>query len=356
MLEKIFSKKKILITGHTGFKGSWLALWLKNLNSQVLGVSLDIPTKPSHYSTIELKNNIRNEFIDIKDLIKLKKIFRQFKPDFVFHLAAQSLVKKSYSNPELTFNTNSIGTLNVMECLKETKKGCVAVIITSDKSYKNKEIKRGYKENDILGGVDPYSASKASAELIINSYFESFLKYKKNLSIGIARAGNVIGGGDWSENRLIPDCIKSWSINSSVKIRNPNSTRPWQHVLDAVYGYLLLAIKLKKNKKLNGQAFNFGPSTKNNFKVIDVLVLMKKFWKSINWTINEKKNNHYESSLLKLNSNKSKKLLNWKANLNFEESIKYTTEWYKIFYKNRKKIRDLSSYQILQYMRKIKKK
>lgn len=333
-----------------------MALWLKNLNSQVLGVSLDIPTKPSHYSTIELKNNIRNEFIDIKDLIKLKKIFRQFKPDFVFHLAAQSLVKKSYSNPQLTFNTNSIGTLNVMECLKETKKGCVAVIITSDKSYKNKEIKRGYKENDILGGVDPYSASKASAELIINSYFELFLKYKKNLSIGIARAGNVIGGGDWSENRLIPDCIKSWSINSSVKIRNPNSTRPWQHVLDAVYGYLLLAIKLKKNKKLNGQAFNFGPSTKNNFKVIDVLVLMKKFWKSINWTINEKKNNHYESSLLKLNSNKSKKLLNWKANLNFEESIKYTTEWYKIFYKNRKKIRDLSSYQILQYMRKIKKK
>ncbi len=356
MLEKIFSKKKILITGHTGFKGSWLSLWLKNLNSHVLGVSLDIPTTPSHYGSIGLRNDIRNEFVNIRDLTKLKKIFKKFQPDFVFHLAAQSLVKRSYLNPKLTFNTNSIGTLNIMECLRETKKNCVAVIITSDKSYKNKEIKRGYRENDILGGFDPYSASKASAELIIDSYFESFLKHKKNLRIGVARAGNVIGGGDWSENRLIPDCIKSWSINSSVKIRNPNSTRPWQHVLDAVYGYLILAINLKKNKKLNGQAFNFGPSTKNNFKVIDVLKLMKKFWKSIKWNIIEKKNNHFETRLLKLNSNKSKKLLNWQTNLNFVESVKYTIEWYKIFYQNKKKISELSSYQILQYTRKIKKK
>lgn len=350
-----YKNKKVLITGHTGFKGSWLAIWLTHLGANVVGISNSIPTVPSHYSSIGLKNNVKNEFVNIRDLKKLKKIFSKFKPDFVFHLAAQSLVKKSYLNPELTFNTNSIGTLNIMECLRETKKNCVAVIITSDKSYKNKEIKRGYKEGDILGGVDPYSASKASAELIIDSYFESFLKYKKNLRIGVARAGNVIGGGDWSENRLIPDCIKSWSINSSVKIRNPNSTRPWQHVLDALYGYLLLAVKLKKNKKLNGQAFNFGPSAKNNFKVIDVLKLMKKFWKSIKWNIDEKKNNYYESSLLKLNSNKSKKLLNWKTNLNFVESIRYTTEWYKTFYQNKKKIYNLSSYQILQYTKKIKK-
>ena len=335
---EIFKNKKVLITGHTGFKGSWLSLWLKNLNSNVLGVSLNIPTTPSHYNALGLRNEIRNEFVNIRDLTKLKKIFRKFKPDFVFHLAAQPLVKYSYENPELTFNTNSIGTLNVLECLRETKKNCIAVIITSDKVYKNKEIKRGYKENDILGGVDPYSASKASAELIIDSYFNSFLKYKKNLRIGMARAGNVIGGGDWSENRLIPDCIKSWSINSTVKIRNPYSTRPWQHVLDAVYGYLLLAIKLKKNRKLNGQAFNFGPSAQNNFKVIDILKLMKKFWKSIKWNINVKKNNHYESSLLKLNSNKSKKYLNWKANLNFVESVKYTIEWYKFFYQNKKKL------------------
>ena len=350
-----YKNKKVLITGHTGFKGSWLAIWLTHLGANVVGISNSIPTVPSHYSSIGLKNNVKNEFVNIRDLKKLKKIFSKFKPDFVFHLAAQSLVKKSYLNPELTFNTNSIGTLNIMECLRETKKNCVAVIITSDKSYKNKEIKRGYKEGDILGGVDPYSASKASAELIIDSYFESFLKYKKNLRIGVARAGNVIGGGDWSENRLIPDCIKSWSINSSVKIRNPNSTRPWQHVLDALYGYLLLAVKLKKNKKLNGQAFNFGPSAKNNFKVIDVLKLMKKFWKSIKWNIDEKKNNYYESSLLKLNSNKSKKLLNWKTNLNFVESIRYTTEWYKTFYQNKKKVINLSSYQILQYTKKIKK-
>ena len=287
---KVFKNKRILITGHTGFKGSWLSLWFKNLGADVMGVSIDIPTKPSHFQLINLEKKVKNKFIDITDLKKLKKIFINFKPDYVFHLAAQSLVKKSYKNPLLTYYTNAIGTLNVVESLKSLKNNCIAIIITSDKSYKNLEIKRGYKEEDELGGADPYSSSKASAELIIQSYFKSYLADKKNIRIAIARAGNVIGGGDWSENRLIPDCVRSWSKNKKVAIRNPDATRPWQHVLDALYGYIILSLNLRKNRKLNGQAFNFGPGLNNNYKVIEVLTLVKKLWQNIFWkTIKLKK-------------------------------------------------------------------
>ena len=350
-LKSTFYKKKILITGHTGFKGSWLTLWLQSLNAQICGVSIDTTTQPSHYSSLKIQNKVENHFFDIKDLKKLKKIFKEFKPDFVFHLAAQSLVRKSYSDPLKTFTTNSIGTLNIMECLKEYKKKCIIVLITSDKSYKNLEIKRGYKEDDMLGGIDPYSASKASAELIIKSYFESFLNKKKNIRLCVARAGNVVGGGDWSENRLIPDCIKSWSRKKTVKIRNPESTRPWQHVLDAVYGYMLLAKELDKNKKLNGNAFNFGPPIKSNYRVIDVLKIMKKNWNDVRWEIQKKKNSHYESNLLKLNSSKAFNLINWKTHLSFLETIKLTIIWYKEFFNN-KDIHRLSLSQIDYYIKK----
>ena len=334
---KIFKNKKILITGHTGFKGSWLSLWFKSLGANVMGVSIDIPTKPSHFKLINLEKKIKNKFVDITDLKKLKKIFVTFKPDYVFHLAAQSLVKKSYKNPLLTYYTNAIGTLNVMESLVSLRNNCIAVIITSDKSYKNLEIKRGYKETDVLGGADPYSASKASAELIIQSYFKSYLNDKKNIRIAVARAGNVIGGGDWSEDRLIPDCVRSWSKNEKVIIRNPDATRPWQHVLDAIYGYIILSINLRKNIKLNGQAFNFGPGMNNNYKVIDVLKLVKKLWQNILWKIIKVKKREFESSLLKLNSSKANSILKWKCNLSFKESIYFTTEWYRYFYTKKKK-------------------
>lgn len=303
---KIFKNKRVLITGHTGFKGSWLSLWFKNLGANVMGISKNVPTKPSHFELINLENKIKNKFVDITNLKELKKIFINFKPDYVFHLAAQSLVKKSYKEPLLTYNSNTIGTLNIMECLKELKNNCIAVIITSDKSYKNLEIKRGYKEDDVLGGFDPYSSSKASAELIIQTYYKSYLAKKKNIRIGIARAGNVIGGGDWSEDRLIPDCMKSWAQNKKVLIRSPNSTRPWQHVLDALYGYITLSIYLKKNSKLNGQAFNFGPSLNSNYKVLDVLKLAKKSWNKVFWKIIKERKKVYESNLLKLNSLKAK--------------------------------------------------
>ena len=351
---KIFKNKKILITGHTGFKGSWLSLWFKSLGANVMGVSIDIPTKPSHFKLINLEKKIKNKFIDITDLKKLKKIFVTFKPDYVFHLAAQSLVKKSYKNPLLTYYTNAIGTLNVMESLVSLRNKCIAVIITSDKSYKNLEIERGYKETDVLGGADPYSASKASAELIIQSYFKSYLNDKKNIRIAVARAGNVIGGGDWSEDRLIPDCVRSWSKNKKIIIRNPDATRPWQHVLDAIYGYIILSINLRKNIKLNGQAFNFGPSMNNNYKVIDVLKLVKKLWQNILWKIIKVKKREFESSLLKLNSSKANSILKWKCNLSFKESIYFTTEWYRYFYTKKKNMYDFSTKQINLYIKKLK--
>ena len=212
MKTNIFKNKRVIITGHTGFKGSWLTLWLSMLGANVIGISKNIPTKPSHYKSIGLEKKIKNIKLDICNVKKLSKIIRNNQPDFVFHLAAQSLVKRSYAKPLETYYTNTIGTLNLLESLRQIKRKCFVVLITSDKSYKNLEISRGYRENDILGGKDPYSASKGSAELIIQSYLNSFFSKKKNkVYIGIARAGNVIGGGDWSPNRLIPDCIKSYS-------------------------------------------------------------------------------------------------------------------------------------------------
>ena len=237
-------------------------------------------------------------------------------------------------------------------------KNCVAVIITSDKSYKNLEIKRGYKENDILGGRDPYSASKASAELAIQSYISSFFPFQKTkVLIGIARAGNVIGGGDWSDNRLIPDCVKSWSKNKKVLIRSPRSTRPWQHVLEATYGYLLLASSLKKNKKLHGEVFNFGPSNIKNYSVITVVKLIKKYWKETSWTVKKnRKKIFHESNLLKLNSNKAKAKLKWKSILSFTETIGMVAEWYKSYYSKPKKIYNVTLNQIMKYNQLLKKR
>tara|TARA_B100001123_G_C15337708_1_gene1033504 strand:+ start:4324 stop:5427 length:1104 start_codon:yes stop_codon:yes gene_type:complete len=351
-----FKNKTVIVTGHTGFKGSWLTCWLVLLGAKVIGLSINIPSNPSHFNAINLKRKMIHRKADIRNLKILKKIFKKYQPDYVFHLAAQSLVKKSYSNPIYTWETNTIGTLNVLESLKELKKNCAAVIITSDKSYKNLEIKRGYKENDILGGKDPYSASKASAELTIQSYISSFFSLKKNkVFIGVARAGNVIGGGDWSENRLIPDCVKSWSKNKKALIRNPKSTRPWQHVLEALSGYLLFALKLKENKKLHGEVFNFGPNNSKNYNVISLVKLINKFWKETSWkTSNRKKKGFYESNLLKLNSNKAKKQLKWKCILSFTETISMVAEWYKNYYFNKKKMFKVSSDQIKAYEKLIK--
>lgn len=348
---KIFKNKTVIVTGHTGFKGSWLTLVLIYLGARVVGISNDIPTKPAFFQILKLNKKIKDLRADVRDLKKIKKIFKRHKPDYIFHLAAQSLVKKSFKDPVYTFTTNFVGTLNILESLKEFKKECVSVIITSDKSYKNFEIDRGYKENDILGGEDPYSASKGSAELVIQSYCKSFLKGDKK-KIAIARAGNVIGGGDWSEDRLVPDCMKSWSKKKKVILRNPNSTRPWQHVLEAVFGYLTLAVKLRKNSKIHGEAFNFGPNNKDNKSVLNVVKEMKSSWKAVSWNIKKRKKAEYESKLLKLNSNKAKLKLNWVNNLNFKETIKMTTDWYKNFYEKKENNFKFSIKQIFNYQKK----
>tara|TARA_B110000902_G_scaffold179230_1_gene203181 strand:+ start:35 stop:1096 length:1062 start_codon:yes stop_codon:yes gene_type:complete len=348
-LVKIFRNKKVLITGHTGFKGSWLSLWLNISGAKVYGISNNYKSTETNIKNFRLKKNVKNFNIDIRNFVKLNKIITKIKPDFIFHFAAQSLVGKSFKNPVYNFETNFNGTLNLLEVLRLSKFKCISIIITSDKSYKNLEIKRGYTENDILGGDDPYSASKASAELIINSYFKSFLKNKKNLRIAICRAGNVIGGGDWSNDRLIPDIMRSIFNNKKVKLRNQSSTRPWQHVLDVLNGYLILASKLKKNNTLNGQSFNFGPPIKSNYTVLAIVREMKKNWNLLEWVFSNR--TYHESTLLKLNSSKSLKYLNWKNKLDFKELIKLVTDWYKCFYEN-KNIYDFSIKQIRNFEKK----
>jgi CDP-glucose 4,6-dehydratase len=348
-LVKIFRNKKVLITGHTGFKGSWLSLWLNISGAKVYGISNNYKSTETNIKNFRLKKNVKNFNIDIRNFVKLNKIITKIKPDFIFHFAAQSLVGKSFKNPIYNFETNFNGTLNLLEVLRLSKFKCISIIITSDKSYKNLEIKRGYTENDILGGDDPYSASKASAEFVINSYFKSFLKNKKNLRIAICRAGNVIGGGDWSNDRLIPDIMRSIFNNKKVKLRNQSSTRPWQHVLDVLNGYLILASKLKKNNTLNGQSFNFGPPIKSNYTVLAIVREMKKNWNLLEWVFSNR--TYHESTLLKLNSSKSLKYLNWKNKLDFKELIRLVTDWYKCFYEN-KNVYDFSIKQIRNFEKK----
>ena len=346
-LKKYFRNKKILVTGHTGFKGSWLVLWLNTLGAKIYGISNNYPTNPCNFKVLKLEKKINHKILDLRDLKKVKSYILKIKPDYIFHLAAQSLVKLSYKDPINTFSTNIMGTCNVLESIKYLKNKCNVVIITSDKSYKNIEIKRGYKENDLLGGIDPYSASKGSAELLIKSYYESFLKSKKNIRISVSRAGNVIGGGDWSKDRILPDCVKAWSKGKKVIIRNPRSTRPWQHVLEVIFGYLVLAINLKKNININGEAFNFGPKNSQDKNVISLLRESKKNWGSAKWKI--KKNKSFkESRLLKLNSLKSKIKLKWSNKLSFAETIKLTINWYKKYY-GKDEIFDYTVSQIKNY-------
>ena len=356
IFRKHLKNKKIIITGHTGFKGSWLTLWCILSGAKVIGISDYLTSSPSHFKKLQLHKKMKNIKLDIKNLPKLKKIFVKNRPDYVFHLAAQSLVKKSFEKPVETFMSNTLGTMNILESLSLLKTRCHAVIITSDKSYKNLEIERGYTENDLLGGDDPYSASKGAAELIINSYYKSVLRFKKNLSLSVARAGNVIGGGDWSDDRVVPDCVKSWSKNKSVQIRNPNSTRPWQHVLEVVRGYIQCGIQSKKHKQImNGEAFNFGPKINQNKTVIQLVKEMKTHWKKVKWKIKKDKTKKKESKLLKLNSLKSKKVLSWEPVLTFKDSVKLTTLWYKNYYSKKIDCFSLSSKQLFFYEKKLMK-
>jgi CDP-glucose 4,6-dehydratase len=331
MFKNIYKNKKVLVLGHTGFKGSWLVNYFHFLGSNVYGISKNIITKPSHFKVSGIEKKIKNFKIDIRNKKKLEKKILQIKPDFIFHLAAQAIVKKSYEDPYETYSSNVIGTLNVLESINQLSKikKIISVIITSDKCYENIETNIGYKESDRLGGKDIYSSSKASAEILFSSYYRTFFTNNKNIRIASARAGNVIGGGDWSVDRLIPDFARANSKNKVLKIRNINSTRPWQHILEILSGYLTLGYKLKMDKNINGKSYNFGPNRKP-YTVDKILKLMKKHWEGLSWT--KKKQNYKESKLLQLNVKKSMKELNWRPLLNIEATVKFTAEWYKEYY------------------------
>ena len=347
-----FKNKKVLITGHNGFKGSWLTIWLSLLGAKIVGISLPSNDINNHFNLVKKKLKVKNYYFDIKNKKKLQKIVVTERPDFVFHLAAQALVYKSIIDINFNWETNVIGVLNILEALNKLDKKCAAVIITSDKCYKNLEQKKGYKETDVLGGVDPYSASKASAEILFHSYFKTFIEHKNNqLRVCTARAGNVIGGGDWSNNRLIPDCMKMWLRNKMPVIRHPTSTRPWQHVLEALSGYLDLSLKLYQDKSINGQSFNFSSDKIKNVTVLQFLTKIRQKWPEINWIV-KKNNKFYESSLLQLNTSKAKKFLKWQAKLSIEETIKFVVDWYQNFKKNKNSTLQVSTDQIIKFMKK----
>lgn len=310
------------------------------MGAEVYGYALAPNTNPSHFELLGGNKEFRGVFADIRDRENLKQSLRSFNPDIIFHLAAQPLVRESYKNPVATFESNVIGTLNILDCARELESLKAIVVITTDKVYENKEWIWGYRENDALGGYDPYSASKACAEIVTDSMRNSFFNINEfgkshQVLIATARAGNVIGGGDWSEDRLIPDVIKAVCANKSVKIRNPKSTRPWQHVLEPLRGYLMLGEKLLEGKKEFATAFNFGPNLQDNLRVEEILKITKNLWDKVDYVLECDSNAPHEAGLLMLDVAKAQKLLNWEPVMNSLESIKYTISWYREIYENR---------------------
>jgi CDP-glucose 4,6-dehydratase len=352
MFNGVYNNKKVLITGNTGFKGSWLTTWLLKLGAKVYGLSKDIPTNPSMFEILDLNKRIIHFENDDRELDSVLQIINDVKPDFIFHLAAQAIVSKSYSDPIETLSTNIMGTANILEALRLYNNKCIGIIITSDKCYDNVEWIWGYKETDRLGGKDIYSCSKGAAELVIKSYYHSFVKKCDNIRIASVRAGNVIGGGDWAIDRIIPDCMRAWSKNKSVEIRSPNSTRPWQHVLEPLSGYLTLGAKLYEDNNLNGESFNFGPFPNYNHTVIEIIEDLSKYWnknKKFELYKIKQANKFHEAGLLKLNCDKALILLKWIPTLSYEKLIEFTANWYINFYLNNIDMYDFTLSQIDEY-------
>lgn len=329
-----YKDRSCLVTGHTGFKGSWLCAWLVKMGATVSGFSLESPSTPNHYSLLDLP--IDSHIGDIRDRTALTTVITKIKPEIVFHLAAQPIVRESYKDPYFTYSSNVLGTLNVCEaCIQESSVKAI-VAITTDKVYKNREWSWAYRENDELGGYDPYSSSKACAELLIESYRNSYLNVNNNniypLLLASARAGNVIGGGDWAKDRLIPDMMRAVSSNSTVQIRFPHAIRPWQHVLECLSGYLVLGEHLLADDKRCVTAFNFGPPAHGEMTVGEIVKMAQKIWPDVNYIIDDNQTNPHEAGLLKLDSSKAKSILNWKSVWQTHTAVTKTIEWYKAFY------------------------
>jgi len=354
ILKTKYNGKKVFLTGHTGFKGSWLLIFLNILGAKVKGYSLSPKTNNDLFCLIDGDKICNSIIADLRDKNKLEKEIIDFEPDFIFHLAAQPLVRLSYETPSETFEINLMGTLNVLEALRVYKKKCSIVIITTDKVYQNKEWDYPYRENDRLGGADPYSASKACTELLIQSYRNSFfhlntfIEHQK--AISVARAGNVIGGGDWSKDRLIPDIIRAFEKKEPVLIRSPKSIRPWQHVLEPLLGYLLLGTKLESDPYHFSQAYNFGPILSDTLTVMEMIELTIKSWGFGEFVIDKNEKNYHEAGILKLDISKTTSELKWYPRMNAVKAVNLTMNWYKEFYSNSGNIKDFTTKQILDFI------
>jgi len=354
MFSNAYQGRRVLVTGHTGFKGSWLTSWLLRLGAEVVGISKDVPSKPSMFEELNLARRIRHVWGDIRDLTMLRELTLDVRPDFVFHLAAQPIVSISYADPVETMTTNVVGTMNVLESLRTLEHPCVAVLITSDKCYENLEWVWGYRETDRLGGKDVYSGSKGAAELVIRSYVHVFFHKDHAVRVAVGRAGNVIGGGDWARDRIVCDCMRAWSVGNTVEIRSPQSTRPWQHVLEPLSGYLRLGQALAQNPGLHGEAFNFGPRSEQDRTVAELLGDLARHWgfagSAQAYRVSADIPFH-EATLLKLNCDKAQFHLKWVPNLDYAETLRLVGEWYSAFYHARADMYAMTQEQIAAYER-----
>lgn len=338
-----YTDKRVLVTGDTGFKGSWMCIWLKELGASVLGYALEPPSDPSNFVISNLGTRIHHVHGDVRDFDRLQKVFTEFQPEIVFHMAAQALVRYSYEVPKLTIDTNVLGTTNILEAVRQTPSVELVSVITSDKCYENREQVWGYKENDPLGGDDPYSASKGAAEIVFRAYLKSFFHHREEFGAVSVRAGNVIGGGDWAKDRIVSDVVRALHEKASVEVRNPLAIRPWQHVLEPLSGYLWLAARLSEEPESFSGSWNFGPADSSAKCVRDLVSAIIKEWGSGEWedvsTMNDRK--LHEAGWLRLSCDKAHVMLPWSAILSFEENIKMTVKWYRYYYD----YRDANLYQ-----------
>jgi CDP-glucose 4,6-dehydratase len=330
-LKGYFSGKTVLVTGHTGFKGGWLTVYLGALGARVVGFSNAVPTAPALFDACGIAAHATDVRGDVRDPESVARVFRAHDPDVVFHLAAQPIVTESYRDPVGTVGTNVIGTANVLDQVRRSAKDVVAVMVTSDKAYENREWCWGYRENDALGGKDPYSASKAAAEIVAKAFYHSYLSgADRGRRMVTVRAGNVVGGGDWAPNRIIPDCVRAWSAGKPVVLRAPGATRPWQHVLEPLSGYLVSAATLALQPELSGESFNFGPRSAASYSVMDIVTLLAREWRSGAAEIRaeEQRGGPHEARLLRLVCEKAETVLGWTPQLSVEETARMTGEWY----------------------------
>ena len=356
LFNNIYNGKKVLVTGHTGFKGSWLSIWLRELGADLVGYALDPYTEEDNFVLSGISDKIEDIRGDIRDRDKLKYVFDTYKPEIVFHLAAQPLVRLSYDIPVETYEVNLMGTINIMECIRKSENTSTGIMVTTDKCYENKEQIWGYRENESLGGYDPYSSSKGATEIAINSWRQSYFnpeKYKEHKkAIASVRAGNVIGGGDWAKDRIIPDCIKALEKEEMINIRSPKSIRPWEHVLEPLSGYLLLGQKLLEEPMKFSEAWNFGPTQDSIVSVWEIAEKLLKYYGSGKLKDASNPNDLHEAKLLALDISKAKFLLGWTPTLNIDETMKMTADWYNK-YKN-ENIYDLCLAQIFEFIQKKK--